>query len=126
MFFVVLSYGAVILTLMKSSRQGNRMKSFSTISFHLAVVALFYGPVAGSYVVPAGESETKLIKVITLFYTAMTPFLNPMIYCLRNDRVKEALGSHSVFPLFDRMANQRYSQASSSNTRRNNTCLHKI
>ncbi|XP_054850133.1 olfactory receptor 11H6-like [Eublepharis macularius] len=92
MFFVVLSYGAVILTLMKTSRQGNQMKSFSTISFHLVVVALFYGPVAGSYVVPVGESETKVIKVITLFYTAVTPFLNPMIYCLRNDQVKDALG----------------------------------
>ncbi|XP_048339077.1 olfactory receptor 11H6-like [Sphaerodactylus townsendi] len=92
MFFVMLSYGAVILTLMKSSRPGNRMKSFSTISFHLVVVALFYGPVAGSYVVPAGESEAKVIKVITLFYTAVTPFLNPMIYCLRNDQVKDALG----------------------------------
>nr|XP_056720164.1 olfactory receptor 11G2-like [Euleptes europaea] len=92
MFFVVLSYGAVILTLLKTSDQGNRMKSFSTISFHLVVVALFYGPVAGSYVVPVGESEMKVIKVITLFYTAVTPFLNPMIYCLRNDQVKEALG----------------------------------
>ncbi|XP_060110911.1 olfactory receptor 11H6-like [Heteronotia binoei] len=92
MFFVVLSYGAVILTLMKTSCQSNRMKSFSTISFHLLVVALFYGPVAGSYVVPVGESEMKVIKVITLFYTAVTPFLNPMIYCLRNDQVKEALG----------------------------------
>ncbi|XP_015275424.1 PREDICTED: olfactory receptor 11H6-like [Gekko japonicus] len=92
MFFVVLSYGAVILTLMKTSRQGNRTKSFSTISFHLVVVALFYGPVAGSYVVPVGEGEMKVIKVITLFYTAVTPFLNPIIYCLRNDQVKEALG----------------------------------
>ncbi|XP_077171569.1 olfactory receptor 11H6-like [Paroedura picta] len=92
MSFVVLSYGAVILTLMKTSHRGNRMKSFSTISFHLVVVALFYGPVAGAYVIPVGEGEMKFIKVITLFYTAGTPFLNPMIYCLRNDQVKEALG----------------------------------
>ncbi|XP_054850134.1 olfactory receptor 11G2-like [Eublepharis macularius] len=91
MLFVMLSYGAVILTLMKSSSQGNRLKSFSTISFHLVVVTLFYGPVAGLYAMPGGETDSRVIKIVTLFYTAITPFLNPMIYCLRNDQVKEAL-----------------------------------
>ncbi|XP_033024206.1 olfactory receptor 11G2-like [Lacerta agilis] len=92
LFFVVLSYGAVILTLMKSSGQGSRIKAFSTISFHLVVVTLFYGTVAGMYVAPSGESQSQATKVVTLFYTAITPFLNPLIYCLRNDQVKEAVG----------------------------------
>ncbi|XP_054850137.1 olfactory receptor 11G2-like [Eublepharis macularius] len=89
--FVVLSYGSVIFTLMKNSSRGNRMKSFSTISFHLAVVTLYYGPAAGMYVMPGGETDSNVTKIVTLFYTAITPFLNPMIYCLRNDQVKEAL-----------------------------------
>ncbi|XP_015275422.1 PREDICTED: olfactory receptor 11H6-like [Gekko japonicus] len=89
--FVVLSYGSVIVTLVKNSRKGNRLKSFSTISFHLMVVTLFYGPVAGLYVMPSGEINSSVIKIVTLCYTAITPFLNPMIYCLRNDQVKEAL-----------------------------------
>nr|XP_056720163.1 olfactory receptor 11H6-like [Euleptes europaea] len=89
--FVVLSYGSVIATLMKNSSKGNRLKSFSTISFHLLVVTLFYGPSAGLYVMPSGETDSNVTKIVTLFYTAVTPFLNPMIYCLRNDQVKEAL-----------------------------------
>ncbi|XP_044278324.1 olfactory receptor 11G2-like [Varanus komodoensis] len=89
--FVVLSYGTVIITLMKSSRQSSRTKAFSTISFHLMVVTLFYGSVAGMYLAPGGESQSEVTKAVTLFYTAITPFLNPLIYCLRNDQVKEAL-----------------------------------
>ncbi|XP_062993034.1 olfactory receptor 11G2-like [Elgaria multicarinata webbii] len=90
--FVVLSYGCVIITLIKSSSQGSRKKAFSTISFHLVVVTLFYGSVAGMYLTPGGEKHSEVTKSVTLFYTAITPFLNPLIYCLRNDQVKEALG----------------------------------
>ncbi|XP_034992772.1 olfactory receptor 11G2-like [Zootoca vivipara] len=91
-FFVVLSYSVVILTLMKPSYQGSRKKAFSTISFHLVVVTLFYGSVGGMYVTPDGESQLEVTKAVTVFYTAITPFLNPLIYCLRNDQVKEAIG----------------------------------
>ncbi|XP_060112167.1 olfactory receptor 11G2-like [Heteronotia binoei] len=89
--FVVLSYGAVILTLMKTSSRGSRMKAFSTISFHLLVVMIFYGPVATMYMIPGRESQSEVAKLVTVFYTAVTPFLNPLIYSLRNDQVKEAL-----------------------------------
>ncbi|XP_054851532.1 olfactory receptor 11H6-like [Eublepharis macularius] len=90
-FFVVLSYSIVILTLLKASFQGSRRKAFSTISFHLVVVTLFYGSVAAVYLTPAGKSQSEMTKAVTVFYTAITPFLNPLIYCLRNDQVKEAL-----------------------------------
>nr|XP_056720156.1 olfactory receptor 11G2-like [Euleptes europaea] len=89
--FVMLSYGVVILTLLKASFQGSRRKAFSTISFHLVVVTLFYGSLAAMYLTSAGESASDLTKAIVIFYTAITPFLNPLIYCLRNDQVKEAL-----------------------------------
>ncbi|XP_066487285.1 olfactory receptor 11G2-like [Tiliqua scincoides] len=89
--FVVLSYGTVIITLMKTSGKGSWRKAFSTISFHLMVVTLFYGSVAGMYLSPGGESQSGVTKAVTLFYTAITPFLNPLIYCLRNDKVREAL-----------------------------------
>ncbi|XP_053120207.1 olfactory receptor 11G2-like [Hemicordylus capensis] len=91
-FFVMISYGTVILTLMKVSNQGSRQKAFSTISFHLMVVTLFYSSVAGMYLVPGGESQSEVTKAVALFYSAITPFLNPLIYCLRNDQVWEALG----------------------------------
>ncbi|XP_054850154.1 olfactory receptor 11G2-like [Eublepharis macularius] len=90
--FVVLSYSTVILTLIKPSFEGSRKKAFSTIAFHLVVVTLYYGSVVGMYLVPEGKNQSDITKAVTLFYTSVTPFLNPMIYCLRNDQVKEALG----------------------------------
>nr|XP_056720154.1 olfactory receptor 11H6-like [Euleptes europaea] len=90
--FVVLSYGTVILTLMKPAFEGSRKKAFSTISFHLIVVTFYYGSVAAIYICPDGENQAEVTKAVTLFCTSIAPFFNPMIYCLRNDQVKEALG----------------------------------
>ncbi|XP_053120203.1 olfactory receptor 11G2-like [Hemicordylus capensis] len=89
--FVVFSYSIVIVTLMKTSNQGSRRKAFSTILMHVLVVTLFYGSIAGMYLAPGGEKQSEVTKAVTLFYSTITPFLNPMIYCLRNNQVKEAL-----------------------------------
>ncbi|XP_042329758.1 olfactory receptor 11H6-like [Sceloporus undulatus] len=89
--FVLLSYSTIIQSLIKASSRGNYRKAFSTISFHIMVVILFYGSVAGMYLIPGGERQSELTKAVTLFYTAITPFLNPLIYCLRNEQMREAL-----------------------------------
>ncbi|XP_053120212.1 olfactory receptor 11G2-like [Hemicordylus capensis] len=90
-FIVLISYGVVILNLIKVSNQDSRRKAFSTISVHLMVVALFYGSITGMYSTSVGENQSEVTKAVTLFYTVITPFLNPFIYCLRNDQVKDAL-----------------------------------
>ncbi|XP_070584697.1 olfactory receptor 11G2-like [Erythrolamprus reginae] len=92
LIFIIISYGIIIVTLIKSSNQSSRKKGFSTISFHLMVVALLYGSVIAMYVAPSGKTQSRSAKIVVVFFTAITPFLNPMIYCLRNDQVKEALG----------------------------------
>ncbi|XP_066486948.1 olfactory receptor 11G2-like [Tiliqua scincoides] len=90
-FFVVLSYSVVVFTLMKTSNQGSHRKALSTVSLHMVVFTLFYGPLAATYLTPGGENQSEITKAITIFYTAITPFLNPLIYCLRNSQVKEAV-----------------------------------
>ncbi|XP_054851338.1 olfactory receptor 11G2-like [Eublepharis macularius] len=89
--FIVVSYAFVSITLVKTSSQRSCMKGFSTVSSHLAVVTLFYGSVVAMYVGPNGKDHAETTKVVTLFYSAVTPLLNPLIYCLRNDQVKEAM-----------------------------------
>ncbi|XP_077170412.1 olfactory receptor 11G2-like [Paroedura picta] len=89
--FIVVSYGFVSVTLAKASSPSSRGKGFSTVSSHLAVVTLFYGSVAAMYTVPNGDSHAMVTKVVTLFYSSVTPLFNPLIYCLRNDQVKEAM-----------------------------------
>ncbi|XP_061445715.1 olfactory receptor 11G2-like [Rhineura floridana] len=89
--FIVISYACVGVTLVKTSSQTRRIKGFTTVSSHLAVVTLFYGSVVAMYVGPNGKNQAQITKVVTLFYSAITPVLNPLIYCLRNDQMKEAL-----------------------------------
>ncbi|KAL8176462.1 UNVERIFIED_CONTAM: hypothetical protein K2H54_035040 [Gekko kuhli] len=91
--FIVVSYGFVGVTLVKASSHSSCGKGFSTVSSHLAVVTLFFGSVAAMYAVPNGESHATVTKVVTLFYSSVTPLLNPLIYCLRNDQVKEAMAT---------------------------------
>ncbi|XP_060110889.1 olfactory receptor 11G2-like [Heteronotia binoei] len=89
--FIVVSYAFVSINLVKRSSQSSCVKGFSTVSSHLAVVTLFYGSVVAMYVKPNREDHAEITKVVTLFYSAVTPLLNPLIYCLRNEQVKEAL-----------------------------------
>ncbi|KAH0626294.1 hypothetical protein JD844_001204 [Phrynosoma platyrhinos] len=90
--FIAVSYASVVFVLAKASSQNTGIKGFSTVSSHLAVVTIFYGSVVAMYIGGrGGERHTENTKVMTLFYSAIAPLLNPMIYCLRNDQVKEAL-----------------------------------
>lgn len=68
-----------------------RKKAFSTCGSHLAVVSLFYGSVMVMYVSPTSEHEAGMQKVVTLFYSVVTPLINPVIYSLRNKDMKQAM-----------------------------------
>ncbi|XP_067386613.1 olfactory receptor 11G2-like [Emydura macquarii macquarii] len=87
--FILASYGLVIRAVLRLPAGSGRQKAFSTCTSHLAVVGLFYGSVMVSYVNPAASGSSG--KVVTLFYTVGTPFLNPLIYSLRNKEMKDAL-----------------------------------
>ncbi|XP_042329749.1 olfactory receptor 11G2-like [Sceloporus undulatus] len=87
--FIVGSYAAVLRAVMKLSSTARRKKAFSTCTSHLAVVSLFYGSIMVTYVVPEASGGSN--KVVTLFYSVVTPLLNPLIYSLRNKEMKDAL-----------------------------------
>ncbi|XP_067390567.1 olfactory receptor 11G2-like [Emydura macquarii macquarii] len=87
--FILTSYGLVIRAVLRLPAGAGQQKAFSTCTSHLAVVGLFYGSVMVTYVNPAASGSSG--KVVTLFYTVGTPFLNPLIYSLRNKEMKEAL-----------------------------------
>ncbi|XP_030042529.1 olfactory receptor 1509-like [Microcaecilia unicolor] len=86
---VSISYAYIISTVLKIRSTEGRRKAFSTCASHLAVVTLFFGPLVLIYMRPpvtfAGE------KLVAVFSTIVTPWLNPFIYTLRNEKVKEAM-----------------------------------
>ncbi|XP_013909858.1 PREDICTED: olfactory receptor 2G3-like [Thamnophis sirtalis] len=87
----LISYIYIIVTIIKIKSIIGRQKAFSTCSSHLIVVSLYYGTLIIVYVFPDTLSLRHLNKILSVFYTVMTPLLNPLIYTLRNKNVHKAL-----------------------------------
>ncbi|XP_037374319.1 olfactory receptor 2T27-like [Talpa occidentalis] len=87
---IVGSYGRILSTVLgMGSGQGLR-KTLSTCSSHMTVVLLFYGAATAKYIVPKSYRSPEQKEVVSVFYTIITPMLNPLTYSLRNKDVTRA------------------------------------
>nr|XP_019574757.1 PREDICTED: olfactory receptor 2G2-like [Rhinolophus sinicus] len=89
--FILVSYGYIAKAVQRIKSATGRKKTFGTCSSHLMVVIIFYGTIIFMYLQPAKSRSKELGKFVSLFYTVVTPMLNPLIYSLRNKDVKGAL-----------------------------------
>ncbi|XP_042333489.1 olfactory receptor 11L1-like [Sceloporus undulatus] len=87
----MVSYVFIIFTILKIPSASGKKKTFSTCGSHLAVVMIYYGTMMSMYIQPSASLSSDLNKVVSVFYTVVTPLLNPVIYSLRNNDFKEAL-----------------------------------
>ncbi|XP_047723027.1 olfactory receptor 2V2 [Prionailurus viverrinus] len=87
----VASYAFILraVLLMRSAQAGK--KALATCSSHLTAVSLFYGAAMFIYLRPRRYRVPSHDKVVSIFYTVLTPMLNPLIYSLRNRDVMRAL-----------------------------------
>nr|XP_027778208.1 olfactory receptor 2B11 [Marmota flaviventris] len=88
---ILLSYGFIARAVLRIQTSMGRHKAFGTCSSHLVVVSLFYLPAIYMYLQPPSSYSQEQGKFISLFYSIITPTLNPFIYTLRNKDVKGAL-----------------------------------
>ncbi|KAK1213180.1 O1020 protein, partial [Pygoscelis papua] len=84
---ILLSYVCILRTVLRMRSAQSRSRAFNTCASHLTAVSLFYGTIFFTYLQPA-SSHSSLDKVASIFYTVVTPMLNPFIYSLRNKEVK--------------------------------------
>ncbi|XP_060111648.1 olfactory receptor 10A5-like [Heteronotia binoei] len=89
--FILASYTCILSTILRIPSSESRHKVFSTCSSHLIMVTLFYGSASFMYLHPKSSYSLERDKFLSLFYTVVTPMLNPIIYSLRNSEVKKSL-----------------------------------
>ena len=68
-----------------------RHKAFSTCLPHLAVLSLFVSSSTFAYLKPPSLSSPSLDLVVAVLYTVVPPVMNPIIYSMRNQEIKQAL-----------------------------------
>uniref|UniRef100_A0A803J6Y0 Olfactory receptor n=2 Tax=Xenopus tropicalis TaxID=8364 RepID=A0A803J6Y0_XENTR len=87
----LVSYVHIISTILKIRSTAGRYKAFSTCASHLAVVSLYYGTLLFMYMRPHSAYSPEVDKTVSIIYTTVTPMLNPIIYSIRNEHVKDTI-----------------------------------
>ncbi|XP_036599454.1 olfactory receptor 14C36-like [Trichosurus vulpecula] len=89
--FIIASYVGIFSTVLKFPVKEDQRKAFSTCIPHIIVVLVFL--ISGFYVYLRPPSVSTSIEdmILSVFYSVIPPFLNPIIYSLRNKQIKESV-----------------------------------
>ncbi|XP_075613660.1 olfactory receptor 14J1-like [Balearica regulorum gibbericeps] len=89
--FIVVSYVQIFRAVLRIPSEQGRHKAFSTCLPHLAVVSLVISTAMFAYLKPPSISSPPLNLVVTVLYSVVPPAVNPLIYSMRNQELKDAM-----------------------------------
>ncbi|KFO35911.1 Olfactory receptor 14I1 [Fukomys damarensis] len=85
------SYINIFSTVLKMHSMEARNKAISTCTPQLAILLLFLISGAVAVLGPIAKKPSLKNLLTAMFYTMVPPFMNPIIYCLRNREINAAL-----------------------------------
>ncbi|NXE92373.1 O10A7 protein, partial [Menura novaehollandiae] len=88
---IAVSYLRIVHAVLQIPSAVGQRRAFSTCAAHLVVVTLFYSTAGTVHLRPKASLSPNMKKMVSLSYTVVTPMLNPIIYSLRNQEVKQSL-----------------------------------
>ncbi|XP_010571636.1 PREDICTED: olfactory receptor 14C36-like [Haliaeetus leucocephalus] len=89
--FIVFSYVQIFRAVLRIPSEQGRHKAFSTCLPHLAVVSVFVSSAILAYLKPPSLASPSLDLVVAVLYSVVPPAVNPLIYSMRNQELKDAL-----------------------------------
>ncbi|NWU54941.1 O14J1 protein, partial [Dromas ardeola] len=89
--FIVLSYVKIFTAVLRIPSEEGRHKAFSTCLPHLIVVSLVISTSMVAYLKPPSTYSPSLDLVVAVLYSVVPAAVNPLIYSMRNQELKDAL-----------------------------------
>ncbi|XP_056424950.1 olfactory receptor 1020-like [Hyla sarda] len=99
LYVILTSYLLIFISIIHMKTAEGKQKAFSTCSSHLICTAMFYITVFFTYLRPPSEVFDNQDKAACIVYTVITPMLNPIVYSLRNQEVKQIIVHMVLNPL---------------------------
>ncbi|KAM4845615.1 olfactory receptor 5AL1-like [Thomomys bottae] len=91
LLIVIISYIFILFAVLRMRSAEGRRKAFSTCASHLTSITIYYGTIIFMYLQPKSSHSLDTDKLASVFYVIVIPLLNPLIYSLRNQEVKNSL-----------------------------------
>ena len=89
--FIVVSYVQIFAAVLRIPSEQGRHKAFSMCLPHMFVVTLFVSTLMFAYLKPSSLSSPSLDLVVAVLYSVVPPTVNPLIYSMRNQELRDAL-----------------------------------
>ncbi|KAM9593411.1 olfactory receptor 14C36-like [Morphnus guianensis] len=89
--FILFSYVQIFRAVLRIPSEQGRHRALSTCLPHLAVVSLFISTATFAYLKPPSISSPVLDLVVAVLYSVVSPAVNPLLYSMRNQELKDAL-----------------------------------
>ncbi|KAF1468651.1 Olfactory receptor 14J1, partial [Eudyptula minor novaehollandiae] len=89
--FIVVSYVQILRDVLRIPSEQGRHKAFSMCLPHLVVVSLYVSTIMFAHLKPPSISSPSLDLVVSFLYSVVPPAVNPLIYSMRNQELRDAL-----------------------------------